>query len=109
MLQSFAFDERHGHMYALQVMEGGVRLPGEPRAYTRAERAARGDMCLNRLTMGGALTGDMYLLGFGHGSALGVEDTGRRGKRSVDGVGRTVGTPATAAASAASPSPRAGC
>ncbi|MFC9621230.1 teichoic acid biosynthesis protein C [Streptomyces sp. NPDC056930] len=78
VLQSFAFDERHGHMYALQVMGGGVRLPGEPRAYTHAERAARGDMCLNRLTMGGALTGDMYLLGFGHGSALGVEDTARR-------------------------------
>ncbi|MFD8766541.1 hypothetical protein [Streptomyces mirabilis] len=29
VLQSFAFDERRGHMYALQVMQGGVRLPGE--------------------------------------------------------------------------------
>ncbi|ALV33121.1 hypothetical protein [Streptomyces sp. CdTB01] len=78
VLQSFAFDERHGLMYALQVMGGGVRLPGEPRAHTHAERAARGDLCLNRLTMDGTPTGYMYLLGFGHGGALGVEDSGRR-------------------------------
>jgi hypothetical protein len=78
VLQSFAFDERHGHMYALQLMEGGIRLPGESRAYTHAERVARGDLCLNRLTMGGTVTGYMYLLGFGHGGALGVEDTVRR-------------------------------
>ncbi|MGW1029590.1 phage baseplate protein [Streptomyces sp. NPDC002577] len=77
VLQSFAFDERHGHMYALQVMEGGVRLPGEPHAYTHAERAAGGDLCLNRLAMDGTLIGHMYLLGFGHGGAIGVEDTVR--------------------------------
>ncbi|MER5185491.1 teichoic acid biosynthesis protein C [Streptomyces sp. NPDC002896] len=75
VLQSFTFDERHGHMYALQVMEGGIRLPGEPRAYTHAERAAGGDLCLNRLTMDGTLIDHMYLLGFGHGGALGIEDT----------------------------------
>jgi hypothetical protein len=78
VLQSFTFDERHGHMYALQVMEGGIQLPGESRAYSHAERVVRGDLCLNRLTMGGTLTGYMYLLGFGHGGALGVEDTVRR-------------------------------
>ncbi|MGW1893483.1 teichoic acid biosynthesis protein C [Streptomyces sp. NPDC002004] len=80
VLQSFGCDERYGLMYALQVMQGGVRLPGEARAFTHAERGARGDVCLNRLTMDGTLTGHMYLLGFGHGGALGVEETpGRPG------------------------------
>ncbi|MFD0508795.1 teichoic acid biosynthesis protein C [Streptomyces chiangmaiensis] len=78
MLQAFAFDERRRHMYALQVMQGGVRLPGERRVYSHAERQARGDLCLNRLSMTGALTGYMYLKGFGHGNAaLGVESTAR--------------------------------
>ncbi|MEV0495377.1 phage baseplate protein [Streptomyces atratus] len=77
VLQSFAFDERRGHVYALQVMQGGTQLPGEKRIYGRAERAARGDLCLNRLTMSGVLTGYMYLKGFGHGGALGVEASQR--------------------------------
>ncbi|MFF1736212.1 teichoic acid biosynthesis protein C [Streptomyces sp. NPDC058247] len=75
VLQSFAFDERRGHIYALQVMQGGIRLAGEPRSYSHADRAARGDLCLNRLTMAGELTGHMYLKGFGHGGAIGVDDT----------------------------------
>ncbi|ALV39206.1 hypothetical protein AS200_44695 (plasmid) [Streptomyces sp. CdTB01] len=78
VLQSFAFDERRGHMYALQVMQGGVRLTGEKRALSHAERRARGDLCLNRLSMNGALTGYMYLTGFGHGNAaLGVQSAAR--------------------------------
>ncbi|MFV5996490.1 teichoic acid biosynthesis protein C [Streptomyces sp. NPDC056231] len=76
-LQSFAFDERQGHVYALQVVPGGIQLPGEKRAYRHAERAARGDLCVNRLTMAGVLTGYMYLKGFGHGVALGVEGAWR--------------------------------
>ncbi|WP_328731879.1 teichoic acid biosynthesis protein C [Streptomyces caniferus] len=73
VLQSFAFDERRGHIYALQVMQGGIRLPGEVRAYSHAERARRGDLCLNRLSPDGVLTGYMFLKGFGHGGALGVD------------------------------------
>ncbi|MEV1174523.1 hypothetical protein [Nonomuraea sp. NPDC049784] len=79
VLQSFGFDERHGHLYALQLMQGDVRLDGERRAYTHTERAQRGDLCLNRLSMDGTLIGSMYLLGFGHGGALGVEQTERGG------------------------------
>ncbi|MEU6576779.1 teichoic acid biosynthesis protein C [Streptomyces sp. NPDC046805] len=75
VLQSFAFDEERGHLYALQVMQGGVRLDGEPRAFTHAERVRRGDLCLNRLSADGRLIGAMHLLGFGHGGALGVEET----------------------------------
>ncbi|GGT00207.1 hypothetical protein ACFFV7_31650 [Nonomuraea spiralis] len=75
VLQSFAFDERNGHLYALQLMQGGVRLDAERGARTHAQRARRGDLCLNRLTLDGVLTGTMYLLGFGHGGALGVQRT----------------------------------
>lgn len=73
VLQSFAFDERHGHIFALQLMQGGLRLPGEDRTYSHVERARRGDLCLNRLAMNGTLTGYMFLKGFGHGGALGVD------------------------------------
>ncbi|WP_432096262.1 teichoic acid biosynthesis protein C [Streptomyces sp. bgisy100] len=76
VLQSFAFDEDNRHIYALQVIRGGVQLPGEPRAYTHAERTRSGDLCLNRLSMDGDVLGHMYLKGFGHGSAMGVEPLG---------------------------------
>ncbi|MEU9214447.1 teichoic acid biosynthesis protein C [Streptomyces sp. NPDC048415] len=73
VLQSFGFDEPRGHIYALQIVEGGVRLPGEKTARTHAERAKSGDLCLNRLAMDGSPAGHMYLKGFGHGGALGIE------------------------------------
>lgn len=75
VLQSFAVDERHGHLYALQVVAGGVRLPGEKAALSHTERARRGDLCLNRLTLGGADAGHMYLKGFGHGGSIGLEES----------------------------------
>ncbi|MBA2812550.1 teichoic acid biosynthesis protein C [Streptomyces sp. KM273126] len=81
VMQSFAFDEVNGDLYALQVVQGGLRLAGESRAYTHAERARRGDLCLNRLSMKGALTGHMFLKGFGHGGAMGVGE--RRGSSSL--------------------------
>ncbi|MET9498314.1 teichoic acid biosynthesis protein C [Streptomyces sp. NPDC006552] len=77
VLQSFAFDEPHKCLYALQIVGGGVRLAGEKRAYTHAERALRGDLCLNRLSLRGTLTGSMLLKGFGHGGAMGVEQDGK--------------------------------
>ncbi|MEU6393673.1 teichoic acid biosynthesis protein C [Streptomyces sp. NPDC046939] len=77
VMQSFAFDEAHHCLYALQVMQGGVRLPGEKRTYTHDERARNGDLCLNRLNYRGVLTGSMFLKGFGHGGAMGVERHGK--------------------------------
>ena len=74
VVQSFAFDETHQNIYALQVVQGGVRLPGETRARTHAERLLHGDLCLNRLTMDGLLLDHMFLKGFGHGSAMGIEE-----------------------------------
>ncbi|MFH8979466.1 phage baseplate protein [Streptomyces varsoviensis] len=77
VLQSFGFDEARGHLYALQVMEGGVRLRGEPRAYSHAERQRHGDLCLNRLSTSGRRLGRMFLKGFGHGGTIGVDPDGR--------------------------------
>ncbi|BCM67210.1 MULTISPECIES: phage baseplate protein [Streptomyces] len=58
VLQSFAFDEVHRHLYVLQLTRGG--------------RAA-GDLCLNRLDLKGNRLGHMYLKGFGHGVSMGVQ------------------------------------
>ncbi|MEU5241925.1 teichoic acid biosynthesis protein C [Streptomyces lydicus] len=74
VLQSFAVDERRGHLYALQLVAGGVRLPGERTALPHAERARNGDLCLNRLTLDGSAAGHMYLKGFGHGGSIGLEE-----------------------------------
>ncbi|MFI0237803.1 Teichoic acid biosynthesis protein C (Precursor) [Streptomyces sp. NPDC016845] len=76
-MQSFTFDEAHHCLYALQVMRGGIRLQGEKRPYTHDERARHGDLCLNRLNLHGDLTGFMFLKGFGHGGAMGVERHGK--------------------------------
>ncbi|MGD1217461.1 Teichoic acid biosynthesis protein C (Precursor) [Streptomyces krungchingensis] len=59
ILQSFAFDEVNGHLYVLQVTEGG----GEA-----------GDLCLTRLDRDGDRLGHMYLPGFGHGVSMGVQN-----------------------------------
>ncbi|MGX7758442.1 phage baseplate protein [Streptomyces angustmyceticus] len=75
VLQSFTVDERHGHLYALQLVAGGVRLAGEERAPSHAERVENGDLCLNRLTLDGSTAGHMYLKGFGHGGSIGLEES----------------------------------
>ena len=59
VLQSFAFDEAHQHLYVLQLAAGG---------------AESGDLCLNRLDYEGALLGHMHLKGFGHGVSMGVQN-----------------------------------
>jgi hypothetical protein len=99
VMQSFAFDERHRHIYALQVVRGGVRLPGESRSYTHAERSKAGDLVLNRLSRSGDRLGHMYLKGFGHGTAMGVEETADGGTalwtecdaNPASGYGRAIG------------------
>ncbi|MCL7497114.1 MULTISPECIES: teichoic acid biosynthesis protein C [Streptomyces] len=75
VLQSFAVDERQGHLYALQVVAGGVRLTGEETALPHTERVRNGDLCLNRLTLDGSSAGHMYLKGFGHGGSIGLEES----------------------------------
>ncbi|WP_328332644.1 MULTISPECIES: phage baseplate protein [unclassified Streptomyces] len=71
--QSFAFDDSRGDIYAVQLAQGGLRLPGEPYRLSSAEREKRGDLCVTRLSAGGRPSGHMFLRGFGHGVSLGVE------------------------------------
>ncbi|GAA2306026.1 hypothetical protein GCM10010149_64830 [Nonomuraea roseoviolacea subsp. roseoviolacea] len=63
VLQSFAFDNAHGHIYTVQVKNG-------------AGSSAAGHLCLTKLSLGGAVLGHMYLMGFGHGVQIGVEPSG---------------------------------
>ncbi|WP_082876082.1 phage baseplate protein [Nocardia pseudobrasiliensis] len=63
VLQSFAVDNAHGHIYAVQLKNGGGS-------------DAAGDLCLTKLSENGSVLGHMYLMGFGHGVQIGVEPSG---------------------------------
>lgn len=76
VLQSFAFDDVNGHLYTIQLMEGGIQLSGESAPVSGADRAAHGDMCITKLSLAGAELGSMYVKGFGHGVAIGCEPVG---------------------------------
>ncbi|MFE2024368.1 teichoic acid biosynthesis protein C [Streptomyces hygroscopicus] len=76
VLQSFAFDDINGHIYTVQLMQGGIQLSGEPAPVSGADRAAHGDLCVTKLSLAGVELGSMYLLGFGHGVAMGCEPLG---------------------------------
>ncbi|MEU6771268.1 Tat pathway signal sequence domain protein [Streptomyces sp. NPDC046759] len=75
VLQSFAFDNTRGHLFTVQLVDGGLQLPGETQTYSGADREANGDLCLTRLDTSGRILGTMYLRGFGHGVQIGVEST----------------------------------
>ncbi|MFG3439447.1 teichoic acid biosynthesis protein C [Nonomuraea sp. NPDC047897] len=77
VMQSLAFDNVNRHLFVVQLMAGGLRLPGEPAPVSGATRSANGDLCLTRLDRHGRETGHMYLRGFGHGVQIGAEPTGR--------------------------------
>ncbi len=76
VLQSFAFDDVGGHLYTVQLMQGGIQLSGESAPVSGADRAAHGDLCVTKLSLAGAELGSMYLKGFGHGVAMGCEPVG---------------------------------
>jgi hypothetical protein len=76
VLQSFAFDDVNGHLYTIQLMQGGIRLSGESAPVSGADRAARGDMCVTKMSLTGAKLGHMYVRGFGHGVSIGCEPVG---------------------------------
>ncbi|MFI0780550.1 teichoic acid biosynthesis protein C [Streptomyces sp. NPDC021212] len=76
VMQSFAFDDAGGHLYTIQLMQGGIRLSGESAPVSGADRAARGDMCITRMSLTGSELGHMYVRGFGHGVSIGCEPVG---------------------------------
>ncbi|MDR6880573.1 hypothetical protein [Bacillus sp. 3255] len=73
VLQSFAFDNVNGHTYTVQLMAGGLTLPGEAAPVSGANRSLNGDLALTQLDADGNKTGYMYLKGFGHGVQIGLE------------------------------------
>ncbi|MGV9338443.1 phage baseplate protein [Streptomyces sp. NPDC003688] len=80
-LQGIAFDSVNGHLYTLQIAgasQVAYLRSGSQAAVTSSIGAdlhdKSGDLCLTRRDLStGAITGYMYLLGFGHGVSLGVE------------------------------------
>jgi hypothetical protein len=73
VLQSIAFDNVNQHVYTMQVIQGGLQLPGESAAVAGATRALNGDLCVTKLDLAGNILSYMYLKGFGHGVSFGVE------------------------------------
>ncbi|MEU5986977.1 hypothetical protein [Streptomyces sp. NPDC047434] len=74
VMQSFGIDPVGGDVFVLQVVQGGLTLTGESGPVSGADRIAHGDLCVTRLTQTGAITGFMYLRGFGHGVSMAVEN-----------------------------------
>lgn len=51
VLQSFAFDNVNKHIYTVQLMAGGLKLPGESAAVSGADRNLNGDLALTQLIL----------------------------------------------------------
>jgi receptor-binding protein len=76
-MQSFAIDGVAGHVYVVQIVQSGTPLLGDgPDDLSWSARSKRGDLVLSRLDLHGNLLGHMYLKGFGHGVAIGLEGGG---------------------------------
>lgn len=71
--QQAVCDERSGDWYLTQVVDGGRLLPGELVPPTAAERSARGDMAITRLSPEGEQLGTMYCRRFDHGGGLAID------------------------------------
>ncbi|MEK3721122.1 phage baseplate protein [Paenibacillus sp. FSL H8-0034] len=73
VLQSFGYDNVNQHIYTVQLIGGGLQLPGESSAPTAAVRKTNGDLCITKLDFAGNIISYMYVLGAGHGVSIGVE------------------------------------
>ena len=62
IMQCFAFDNVNGEVYVMQRSD-------------RADSKRQGHLAINRMTLSGDLISRMYLNGFGHGIAFGVQPT----------------------------------
>ncbi|MFJ9719888.1 hypothetical protein ACIRPQ_28850 [Streptomyces sp. NPDC101213] len=74
--QQHDYDEAAQLLYVTQVVANGVTLPGESGPPPTGTRDARGDLAINRVTLGGQVTGVMYVRAFDHGSGIGVDPAG---------------------------------
>ena len=76
VVQSLGFDNVNKRIYTIQVVQGGLKLPGESATVPGATRLTNGDLAVTQLDLTGKKLGYMYLKGFGHGVAMGVETSG---------------------------------
>lgn len=76
VMQTFAFDDTNQAVYVAQVTQGGRQLTGESAPVSGSQRLANGDNTVSLLDYGGNLRFWMYLRGWGHPVALGVEPIG---------------------------------
>ncbi|CAH0022468.1 unnamed protein product [Clonostachys rhizophaga] len=60
--QSFAFDQRNRRLFVAQLKSGSPK--------------EKGDLCITELDFSGNYVGHMYVLGSGHGVAIGAESVG---------------------------------
>ncbi|MFE4863270.1 hypothetical protein, partial [Streptomyces sp. NPDC056670] len=74
VVQAFAVDPVGGHMYASQIMQAGIQLPGESAPVPWETREAAGDIAITQMSLAtNQVLGVMYITGAGHGAGLGVE------------------------------------
>ena len=76
VVQSLGFDNVNNRIYTVQVVQGGLKLPGETATVPGATRLTNGDLAVTQLDLAGNKLGYMFLKGFGHGVAMGVETVG---------------------------------
>jgi hypothetical protein len=76
VMQTFAFDDTNKAVYVAQVVQGGRQLTGESAPVSGSQRLANGDVSVSCLDYSGQLRSWMYLRGWGHPVALGVEPVG---------------------------------
>ncbi|WP_425824659.1 hypothetical protein [Streptomyces fractus] len=72
-MQSFAFDDVNGHIYAMQITENNVQLYDEAAPVSYADRKAHGDMTISRLDTDGNLQDRMYARGIGYSMQFAVD------------------------------------
>ncbi|WP_425824817.1 transposase [Streptomyces fractus] len=72
-MQAMAFDDVNGHIYTMQITEGGITLSGETAPLSYAERKAAGDMTISRLDTSGTLQDCMHVRGIGYGDQFGAD------------------------------------
>lgn len=75
-MQSFVIDTEAGHIYVLQIVQGGTTLPGEDAALSYTERVVRGDLTMTKMDLQGNRLGKMILKFFGHGVSMAIERDG---------------------------------
>lgn len=74
--QGVVQDASTGDWYVTQMIDDGVQLPGEVAPVPFAERQCNGDFVINRLSSTGTFKDLMYVRGFDHGAAIGLQRTG---------------------------------